>query len=87
MGITFLKLLEQEIKQLKEEAYRVKFSVEEKEIIYKDALGEVEKIKNKIKRARDLNIQMQKLVRRAKKTKSKLEEEVCPAAVHQFAFD
>ena len=68
--------MEEEIKKLKSDAYRIKFTVEEQDIIYKDAFDEVEKIKQKIKRAKDLNQQMQKVVRRTRKTKSKLEEEV-----------
>ena len=63
--------------RLKEEAYRVKFSVEEKEIVSKDNMDEVEKLVKKISRAKELNQQMQKLARRAKKAKGKLNEEVC----------
>lgn len=68
--------MEEEIRKLKEDTYRIKFSVEEKEIVYKDAMDEVERVKNKIKRAKDLNAQMQRIARKARKMKGKLDEEV-----------
>ncbi len=68
--------MEEEIRKLKEDTYRIKFSVEEKEIVYKDALDEVERVKSKIKRAKDLNAQMQRIARKARKMKGKLDEEV-----------
>ena len=72
-----IQVLREEVNRLKEEAYRVKFSVEEKEIVSKDNMDEVEKLVKKISRAKELNQQMQKLARRAKKAKGKLNEEVC----------
>ena len=68
--------MEEEIRKLKEDTYRIKFSVEEKEIVYKDALDEVERVKSKIKRAKDLNAQMQRIARKARKMNGKLDEEV-----------
>ncbi len=68
--------MEEEIRKLKEDTYRIKFSVEEREVVYKDALEEVERVKSKIKRAKDLNVQMQRIARKARKMKGKLDEEV-----------
>lgn len=62
--------------RLKEEAHGAKFSAEEKEMSSKDAIDEVGRLVNKISRAKELNQQMQKLARRAKKSKNKLNEEV-----------
>lgn len=75
--LAVIQVLREEVIRLKEEAYRVKFSVEEKEILSKDNVDEVEKLVKKISRAKELNQQMQKLARRAKKAKGKLNEEVC----------
>lgn len=68
--------MEEEIRKLNEEVHGIKFSVEEKEIVYKGALEEMERLKSKIKRAKELNQQMQKLARRQRKTKARLDEEV-----------
>lgn len=71
-----VQVLREEVVRLKEEAYRLKFSAEEKEIASKDNIDEVEKLVTKINRAKQLNQQMQKVVRRANKAKGKLREEV-----------
>lgn len=68
--------MDQEISQLKEEVYRLQFQVEEKEIVGKDIAEETERLQVKITRARDINAILQKTVRRARKTKSKISEEV-----------
>lgn len=68
--------MDQEIRQLNQDAYRAKFYVDEKGIARKDMVEEVERLQAKIGRAKDINLILQKTVRRARKTKSKLSEEV-----------
>ena len=65
-----------ELRHLKEEAYRLKNQTEEKLSVGKDLTNEIEQLQNKIDRAKDINLVLQKSIRRAKKTKSKLSEEV-----------
>lgn len=68
--------MDQEIRQLNQDAYRAKFHVDEKGIARKDIVEEVERLQAKIGRAKDINLVLQKTIRRARKTKSKLSEEV-----------
>jgi hypothetical protein len=68
--------LDGELRHLKEEAYRLKIQTEEKLSVGKDLTNEIEQLQTKIDRAKDINLVMQKSIRRTKKTKSKLSEEV-----------
>ena len=65
-----------ELRQLKEEAYRLKIQTEEKLCVEKELTNEIEQLQTKIDRAKDINLILQKSIRRTKKTKSKLCEEV-----------
>ncbi len=65
-----------ELRHLKEEAYRLKIQTEEKLSVGKDLTNEIEQLQTKIDRAKDINLVLQKNIRRTKKTKSKLSEEV-----------
>lgn len=65
-----------ELRQLKEEAYRLKIQIEEKLSVGKELTNEIEQLQTKIDRAKDINLVLQKSIRRTKKTKSKLCEEV-----------
>lgn len=65
-----------ELRHLKEEAYRLKIQTEEKLSVGKDLTSEIEQLQTKIDRAKDINLVLQKSIRRTKKTKSKLSEEV-----------
>nr|CAG4643376.1 EOG090X0A3R [Ilyocryptus agilis] len=71
-----IEVLENDIRQLNEQVYQTKFSAEEKEILCKSSTDELERLEQKIKRAEDLNISMQKRARKARKTKKKLDEEL-----------
>jgi predicted nucleic acid-binding Zn-ribbon protein len=68
--------LDGELRHLKEEAYRLKIQTEEKLSVGKDLTNEIEQLQTKIDRAKDINLVLQKSIRRTKKTKSKLSEEV-----------
>lgn len=68
--------MQDELRQLREEAYRLKTQIDAKLNAEKDLSNEIEQLQTKIDRARDINLVLQKTVRRAKKTKSKLCEEV-----------
>lgn len=72
----FFERLQDELRQLREEAYRLKTQIDAKLNAEKDLSNEIEQLQTKIDRARDINLVLQKTVRRAKKTKSKLCEEI-----------
>ncbi|EFX81493.1 hypothetical protein DAPPUDRAFT_102466 [Daphnia pulex] len=72
----FFQRLDGELRHLKEEAYRLKIQTEEKLSVGKDLTNEIEQLQTKIDRAKDINLVLQKSIRRTKKTKSKLSEEI-----------
>ena len=69
--------LEDEVKHLKAEAKNVKYMLEDKEFEHKQANEEIEQLRKKIERATGLCQQLQKQLRRARKTKHKTDDEVC----------
>lgn len=79
-----MQALEDEINQLKEESYHMKFALEEKEVVHKEAYDELMQFSLKIERAKQVNALMQKQVRKARKAKCKLEEEVKLATLELF---
>ncbi len=70
--------MEGDLRHLKEEAYRLKIQTEEKGIMRKELIDEIDKLQIKIGRAKEQNLLLQKSIRRTKKTKSKIFEEVSP---------
>lgn len=71
-----LQRLEREIFQLKEDVYHLNFHVDEKGNIRKELMEELVRLQSKTQRAKEINLVLQKNIRRAKKTKNKLPEEV-----------
>ena len=72
--------LEEEVQQLKKEAACVKSVREDKEFEEKEADDENNQLVKKTERSLLLCQQMQKNLRRARKTKHKTDEEVCDSA-------
>ena len=68
--------MEREIFQLKEDVYHLNFHLDEKGNIRKELMDEIIRLESKTQRAKEINLVLQKNIRRARKTKNKLPEEV-----------